>query len=186
MGGVEGCNIDGFLGRDVAACKLETFNWADHQILLCINMLTNGKDEMRLAERLTKVYNSHSIDNTRMTLANVGTEVKQFWRDIKETQDLIYNGTKAGGNNNAPGQGHGNKSKRQKKRDKKKATGTEIIANVMEKDKDEYCFRCGDTSHRVKECMVQGTSNARYIQTQSHIRNLHASIIEKRTICLHK
>ena len=28
--GVEGCNIDGFLGRDVAACKLETFNWADY------------------------------------------------------------------------------------------------------------------------------------------------------------
>ena len=155
--GVEGCNIDGFLarlGRDVAACKLETFNWADYQILLCINMLTNGKDEMRLAERLTKVYNAHSVANTRMTLANVGTEVKQFWRDIKETRDLMYNGTKAGGNNNAPGQGQGNKSRRQKKRDKKKATGTEIIANVTEKDKDEYCFRCGDTSHRVKECMV--------------------------------
>ena len=31
--GVEGCNIDGFLarlGRDIAACKLETFNWADY------------------------------------------------------------------------------------------------------------------------------------------------------------
>ena len=27
---------------------------------------------------------------------------------------------------------------------------------MTEKDKDEYCFRCGDTSHRVKECMVQG------------------------------
>ena len=54
----------------------------------------------------------------------------------------MYNGTKAGRNNNAPGQGQGNKSRRQKKRDKKKATGTEIIANVTEKDKDEYCFRC--------------------------------------------
>ena len=142
--GVEGCNIDGFLarlGRDVAACKLETFNWADYQILLCINMLTNGKDEMRLAERLTKVYNAHSVANTRMTLANVGTEVKQFWRDIKETRDLMYNGTKAGGNNNAPGQGQGNKSRRQKKRDEKKAAGTKIIAKVTEKDKDEYCFR---------------------------------------------
>ena len=31
--GVKGCNIDGFLarlGRDIAACKLETFNWADY------------------------------------------------------------------------------------------------------------------------------------------------------------
>ena len=154
--GVEGCNIDGFLGRDVAACKLETFNWADYQILLCINMLTNGKDEMRLAERLTKVYNAHSVANTRMTLANVGTEVNQFWRDIKETRDLMYNGTKAGGNKNEPGQGQGNKSRRQKKRDKKKAAGTKIIANVTEKDKDKYCFRRGDTSHRVKECIVQG------------------------------
>ena len=51
--GKEGCNIDGFLaqlGRDIAAYKLETFNWADYQILLCINTLTNDKDEMRLAE----------------------------------------------------------------------------------------------------------------------------------------
>ena len=121
MGG-KGCNVDGFLarlGRDVAACKLETFNWKDYQILLCINMLTNVNDKLWLAERLTKVYNSHTIANTTMTLANVVTEVKQFWRDIKETQDLIYNGAKAGGNNNAPRQGHGNKSKRQKKRDKK-------------------------------------------------------------------
>merc|ERR1712082_34034 len=61
--GIQGCNIDGFLARlsrDVAACKLETFNWADYQILLCINTLTNDKDEMWLAERLTKVYNAHS------------------------------------------------------------------------------------------------------------------------------
>ena len=32
--GKEGCKIDGFLaqlGRDMAACKLETFNWADYQ-----------------------------------------------------------------------------------------------------------------------------------------------------------
>ena len=33
--GVNGCNVDGFLarlGRDVVACKLETFNWKDYQI----------------------------------------------------------------------------------------------------------------------------------------------------------
>ena len=62
-----------------------------------------------------------------------------------------------GGNNNASRQGQGNKSKRQKKRDKKKAASTtEIIANVTDKDKDEYCLRCGDMSHTVKECTVQG------------------------------
>ena len=79
--GKEGCNINGFLarlGRDVAACRLETFNWADYQILLCINMLTNDKDEMQLAEKLKKVYNAHCAANTRMNLANMGTEVKQF------------------------------------------------------------------------------------------------------------
>ena len=94
--GVKGCNVDGFLarlGRDVAACKLETFNWKDYQILLCINTLTNDKDEVQLAKKLIKMYNKHTASRSQMTLANVGTEVKQFWRDIKETQDLIYNGT---------------------------------------------------------------------------------------------
>ena len=116
---------------------------------------------MRLAEKLTKVYNAHGAAST-MTLANVGTEVKQFWRDIKETRDLMYNGTnKAGGNNNASGQGQTerNKSRRQRKKDKKKAAGTEIIAQVTtstEKKKDKYCFRCGDTSHKVMECTKQG------------------------------
>ena len=79
--GKEGCNIDGFLarlGRDVAACRLETFNWANYQILLCINMLTNDKDEMRLAEKFTKVYNAHGAAGTTMTLANVRTKFKQF------------------------------------------------------------------------------------------------------------
>ena len=123
--GVQGCNIDGFHARrerDIAACKLETFNWADYQILLCINTLTNNKDEIRLAESLTKVYNAHTAANTRMTLANVGTEVKQFWRDVKETKDLMYNRTKLGGNNNnATRHGQGNKSRRQKRKDEKKA-----------------------------------------------------------------
>ena len=104
--GVKGCNVDGFLarlGKDVTACKLETFNWKDYQILTCINTLTNDKDELRLAEKLIKVYNEHTASGSQMTLANVGMEVKQFWRDIKETQDLIDNGTKAGGNNNPQG-----------------------------------------------------------------------------------
>ena len=58
--GVNGCNVDGFLAKlskDVTACKLETFNWKDYKILTCINTLTNDKDEVRLAERLIKVYN---------------------------------------------------------------------------------------------------------------------------------
>ena len=81
--GKEGNKIDGFvahLSRDVAACKLEKFRWTDYQILLCINtLLTNDKDEARLAEKLTKMYNAHCKANTSMTLASVQTEVKKFW-----------------------------------------------------------------------------------------------------------
>ena len=113
--GVNGCNIDGFLAKlskDATACKLETFNWKDYEILTFINTLTNDKDEVRLAERLIKVYNGHIAARTQMTLANVGTEVKQFWRDIKETQDLIYNGAKPGGGGNQQGQGKKEKKSR--------------------------------------------------------------------------
>ena len=85
-------------------------------------------------------------------------------RDIKETRDLMYRGpNKAGGNNNASGQGQSNaeknRSRRQGKKDKKKVASTETIAQVTadtDKKKEEYCFRCGDTSHRVKECPKQG------------------------------
>ena len=59
-------------------CKLEKFNWSNYQILLCINTLTNDKDEARLAEKLTKIYNEHVASNLTMTLATVGREVKEF------------------------------------------------------------------------------------------------------------
>ena len=148
----------------IAACKLETFNWADYQILLCINTLTNGKDEVWLAEKLTKVYNAHFAAGSTMTLENVGTEVKQFCRDRKETRDLMYSRLNmAGGNNNASRQGQSNteknKSRQQRKKEKKKAASSETISQVTtnaDKKKEEYCFRCGDTSHRVKECTKQG------------------------------
>ena len=165
--GKEGCKIDGFIARlgwDVAACKLETFNWADYQILLCINTLTNDKDKARLTEKLTKIYNTHVASGTTMTLATVGAEVKQFWRDRKETRDLIYSGpNKTCGNSNASGQGQSNteknKSRRQRKKDKKKAGSSETVSQVTtdaDKKKEEYCFKCGETTHRVKECPKQG------------------------------
>ena len=72
--GKEGNKIDRFIARlsqDVAACKLETFRWTDYQILLCINTLTNDKDEAQLADKLTKMYNAHCEANTSMTLAFV-------------------------------------------------------------------------------------------------------------------
>ena len=86
------------------------FRWTDYQILLCINtLMTNNKEEARLAEKLTKMYNAHCTSNTTMTLATVQTEVKKFWRDRKETRDLMYNGpNKSGGNNNTSEQGQNN------------------------------------------------------------------------------
>ena len=102
-------------------CKLETFNWADYQILLCINTLTNDKDEARLAEKLTKVYNAHVASGSTMTLENAGTEVKQFWRDRKETRDLMCSvPNKVGGNNNASGQRQSNTEKNKSRRQRKK------------------------------------------------------------------
>ena len=69
----------------------------------------------------------------------------------------------AGGNNNASRQGQSNteknKSRQQRKKEKKKAASSETISQVTtnaDKKKEEYCFRCGDTSHRVKECTKQG------------------------------
>ena len=71
--GKKGNKIDGFVTRlshDVAACKLETFEWTDYQILHCINtLMANNKDEAWLAEKLTKMYNAHCKANTSMTLA---------------------------------------------------------------------------------------------------------------------
>ena len=70
---------------------------------------------------------------------------------------------KAGGNNNASGQGQSNteknKSRRQRKKDKKKAGSSETVSQVTtdaDKKKEEYCFKCGETTHRVKECPKQG------------------------------
>ena len=94
--GKEGDKIDGFiaqLSQDVAACKLETFKWTDYQILLCINtLMTNDKDEARLAEKLTACFNAYCEAKTTMTLATVQTKVKKFRRDIKETRDLMFSG----------------------------------------------------------------------------------------------
>ena len=146
--------------------QVGTFNWKDYQILTCINTLTNKKDEVRLAEKLIKVYNKHTTLGTQMTLANVGTEVKQFWRDIKETQDLIFNGTKPGGGGNQQGQGQGKKSKRSRKRDKRKPAVTDMVAAVT--DKDMYCFKCGDKAHIVKDCTVQDLKCDIHPNSKSH------------------
>ena len=72
----------------------------------------------------------------------------------------MYSGpNKSSGNNNALGQGQNNKSRRQRRKEKKKAGSSETVSQVTanaDKKKEEYCFRCGETTHRVKECPKQG------------------------------
>ena len=102
------------------------------------------------------MYNAYCEANTAMTLSSVQMEVKKFWRDRKETRDLMYSSpTKPG-----PGQNtERNRGRRQRKKDKKKSGSKETVAQVTgddDKDKEIYCFRCGETTHRVKDCPKKG------------------------------
>ena len=94
----------------------------------------SDREEAKLAERLTLLYNTHYEAGTIMTLVSVQSEVKKFWRTIKENRELTYKGTaKAGGNQSGTGQsqgGHGNgrkgKDKKKKKKDKDKQNSSEV------------------------------------------------------------
>ena len=73
----------------------------------------------------------------------------------------MYNGpNKSGGNNNTSGQGQNNteknKSRKQRRKEREKA-GRQTVSQVTsdgDKEKEKYCFRCGEISHRVKECPI--------------------------------
>ena len=86
------------------------------------------------------MYNAHCKANTSMTPASVQTEVKKFWRDKKETKDLMYKGsTKPGPGNSATR----NKERRKRKKDRKKSNTNEFVGQVAsgkDKSKDTYCF----------------------------------------------
>ena len=103
-----------------------------------------------------------------MTLASVQTEVKKFWQDRKETKDLMYSGpTKPGSGQNA----ERNRERRKRKKAKKKLDNKDIVAQVTCKDdkgKELYCFKCGETTHVIKDypkkgdlkCKAHPTSNS--------------------------
>ena len=75
--------------------------------------MTNDKEEAWLPEKLIKTYNAHCDANTTMTLATVQTEVKKFWRDRKETRDLMYS--------RPTKQGSGQNSERNRTKEKKES-----------------------------------------------------------------
>ena len=94
--------------------------------------MTNDKDEARLVEKLTKMYNAHCEAKMSMTLASVQMEVKKFWQDRKETEDLMYSRP-----TNRPGSGQNserNKERRRRKKSKKKPGSSNIVAQVTGDD----------------------------------------------------
>ena len=100
QGGGQDWQIHPQLSRDSAACHLKKVRWTNYNILICINTLRGSdKDKAKLAERLTLLYNTHCEAGTAMTLATVHSEVKKFWRTIKETRELTYRGTASAGGN---------------------------------------------------------------------------------------
>ena len=83
--------------------------------------MKSDKDKAKLAEKLTACYNAYCEAKTTMTLATVQAEVKKFWRNVRETRELMYKGTApSGGNQNGSGQGQGkgNGGKRDRKNKK--------------------------------------------------------------------
>ena len=60
--GHEGDKLETFisqLSRDMAACKMESFQWTDFSILVMINTLrSSDKNEEKLAKRLNQLYDA--------------------------------------------------------------------------------------------------------------------------------
>ena len=93
----------------------------------------------------------HSEANTTMTLASVQSEVKRFWREKKETEDLMYNGSGKPGlgqSSNSEAKRNGRR-RRGQKRGKSGSKQGELIAAVSgdDKSKEPYCFKCGEPEH---------------------------------------
>ena len=60
--GKDGDCLDTFiaqLNHDLAACKMETFNWTDFAVLVFIKTLrSNDKNEEKLEEHLNRMYDA--------------------------------------------------------------------------------------------------------------------------------
>ena len=113
--GKEGDRLDTFvaqLNRDLSACKMETFNWMDFAVLICIKTLrSNDKNKEKLAEPLNKMYNTVEREKRVLEIVTIQAEVRQFWRTVKENRKMTWGkGNKDGGKENPGGgnQGGGN------------------------------------------------------------------------------
>ena len=81
--GKEGDHLDTFvaqLNRDLAACKMDTFNWTDFAVLIFIKTLRfSDKNEEKLAEHLNKMYNAAEKDKKVLKIVTMQAEVQSFW-----------------------------------------------------------------------------------------------------------
>ena len=73
--GKKGDKLDGFiaqLSHDTAACRQDDFRWSDYNVLICINTLRGiEKDEAKLAEKLTLLYNTYFDKGKALDLATI-------------------------------------------------------------------------------------------------------------------
>ena len=169
MMGKEGDHLDTFiaqLNRDLAACKMETFDWRDFAVLVFIKTLrSNNKNEEKLAEHLNKMYDTTEKEKRVLEIVTMQAKVRAFWRNVKENHEMTWGkGGKEGGKDNPGGgnQGGGNqggkpnggKGKWNKNKEKNKGKGkdhkddkdeTVSAVGVQGDNSDKYCFKCGDS-----------------------------------------
>ena len=82
--GREGDKLDMFvsqLNRDMAACKMETFQWtdSDFSVLIMLNMLrASDKNEEKLAERLNQLHDATENEDRVLDIATMQAEVRSL------------------------------------------------------------------------------------------------------------
>ena len=79
MMGKEGDHLDTFVAQlnlDLAACKMETFNWTDFAVLVFIKTLrSTDKNEEKLAERLNRMYDAAEKEGRVLEIATMQAKV---------------------------------------------------------------------------------------------------------------
>ena len=77
--GKEGDRLDtsvAQLNRDLAACKMETFNWTDFTVLVFIKILrSNNKNKEKLTDHLNKMYDSAEKEKRVLERVTMQAEV---------------------------------------------------------------------------------------------------------------
>ena len=65
-----------------------------------INTLrSSDKHEEKLAERLNQLYDAAEAEDRVLDIATIQSEIKSFWRVVKENRELTFKGTNKGNGN---------------------------------------------------------------------------------------